>query len=270
MLVSTLMSGLTTNPAYTGGTTNDDYVLAIDLDPTNSTPTAVAAYGVVGLLVEGVDAQLNPVLSEKTYIRMGPTTTKTGNQRTFKITGDRYIGDPAQDYMMSHAVKFGYGKAVITNYVYFNLVTGLGESGQIAIVVNSESGGAGGENAAIDIELKTCGGKPAAYTYVPASISAVALSTIVPADAATAVGRTSSLTLTFNNPIARSAVSVLNSTTGDVVACSQAWDATKKILTITPSATLAATTKYLVSVAGVVDVYGQALAASGTDFTTAA
>ena len=270
MLVSTLMTGITTNPAYVGGAVNDEFVLAIDMDPTNATPTAIAAYGVIGLLIEGVDAQLNPVLSEKTYIRMGPSTTKTGNQRTFKIAGDRYIGDAAQDFMLSHAVKYGIGKAAITNYAYFNMVTGLGETGQVAIVVNSDGGGNGGENSAIDIELKVCGGKPTAYTYVPASISPVALSTIVPADAATAVAKTSSLTLTFNNPIARSAVSLLNATSGDVVACTQAWDATKKILTITPSATLAATTKYIVSVAGVVDVYGQALASSGTDFTTAA
>lgn len=270
MLVSTLMTGITTNPVYTGAAVNDEFVLAIDMDPTNAVPTTVAAYGVVGLFVEGVDAQLNPQLSEKTYIRMGPTTTKTGNQRTFKIAGDRYIGDAAQDYMLSHAVKYGIGKAVVTKYVYYNMITGLGESGEIAIVVNSDGGGNGGENSAIDIELKTCGGKPSAYTYVPASINAVALSTVVPADGATAIARASSLVLTFNNAIARSAVSLLNATSGDVVACTQAWDATKKILTITPSATLAATTKYIVSVAGVVDVYGQALASSGTDFTTAA
>lgn len=270
MLVSTLMTGITTNPAYTGAAVNDEYVLAIDMDPTNAVATAIAAYGVVGLFVEGVDAQLNPTLSEKTYIRMGPTTTKTGNQRTFKIAGDRYIGDAAQDYMLSHAIKYGIGKAVVTNYVYFNTVTGIGESGQIAIVVNSDGGGNGGENSAIDIEFKTCGGKPTAYTYVPASINAVALSTVVPADAATAVAKTASIVLTFNNPIARAAVSILNATTGDVVACSQAWDATKKILTITPSVSLAATTKYIVSVAGVMDVYGQSLASSGTDFTTTA
>jgi len=264
------MTGITTNPVYTGAAVNDEYVLAIDMDPTNAVATLIPAYGVVGLFVEGVDAQLNPVLSEKTYIRMGPTTTKTGNQRTFKLAGDRYIGDAAQDYMLGFAVKFGIGKAVVTNYVYYNIVTGIGETGQIAIVVNSDGGGNGGENSAIDIELKSCGGKPAAYTYVPGSISAVALSTVVPADAATAIAKASSMVLTFNNAIARSAVSLLNSVTGDIVAAAQSWDATKKILTITPTAALAGTTKYLISVAGVCDIYGQCLAASGTDFTTAA
>jgi len=270
MLVSTLMTGITTNPTYVGSAVNDEFVLAIDMDPSNAVPTLIAAYGVVGLFMEGVDAQLNPSLSEKTYIRMGPTTTKTGNQRTFKLGGDRYIGDAAQDYMLGFAVKFGIGKACVTNYAYYNMVTGVGETGQIAIVVNSDGGGNAGENSAIDIELKSCGGNPTAYTYVPGSILAVALSSVVPADAATAVVKTSSMVLTFNNAIARSAVSLINTVTGDNIAAAQAWDATKKILTISPTVALAGTTKYIISVAGVVDIYGQALASSSTDFTTAA
>lgn len=98
--------------------------------------------------------------------------------------------------------------------------------------------------------------------------SAVALSSIVPADGATGISRTSTVVLTFNNKIESEAIAIFNTSTGDPVAATKAWDTAGKVLTITPDAQLAATTKYLVSVAGVVDVYGQALAAAGKDFTT--
>lgn len=103
-----------------------------------------------------------------------------------------------------------------------------------------------------------------------AAPSAIALSMIVPADGGAAVVRTSTIVLTFNNKIASEAISLINSTSGDIVAFTKSWDATGKILTITPSATMAATTKHIVAVNGVVDIYGQALTAVGKDFTTAA
>jgi len=270
MLLSGLMSGVTPNPAFTGWSTNDDMVLAIDLDPTNVTPTPKAGYAVVQTGVEGLDAQLNPIMTEKNYIRAGQSSIKTGIQRTFKISGDRYIGDAAQDYMLAFAVAQGRGSACITNYIYFNMLTGIGESGQVSIVVNSGGAGNAGEASAIDIELKKVGAAPAAYTYVAGSIDAIALSSIAPADGATTASRTGNIVLTFNNAIATSFVSIIAALTGDVFACTQAWDATKKILTITPSSSLAATTKYVVAINGVTDVYGQALAVAGKDFTTVA
>lgn len=100
--------------------------------------------------------------------------------------------------------------------------------------------------------------------------TALALSSISPLDGATAASKTGPIVLTFNNKIASEAVTIINSTSGDVVAATKSWDATGKVLTLTPTAALTASTKFIVSVAGVVDVYGQALAATGKDFTTAA
>lgn len=99
---------------------------------------------------------------------------------------------------------------------------------------------------------------------------AVALPSVLPVDGATAFSRAGVVVLTFNNKIAAESVTLFNSTSGDVTAVNKSWDAAGKVLTLTPSAQLAATTKYIVSVAGVVDVYGQALTAQGKDFTTAA
>jgi phi13 family phage major tail protein len=100
--------------------------------------------------------------------------------------------------------------------------------------------------------------------------SAIALSTIVPADGAASVARSSTIVLTFNNKIASESISLINTTSGDTVAFTKSWDTTGKILTLTPSSTMAATTKHVVAVNGVTDIYGQVLAASGKDFTTAA
>ena len=269
MLLSALMTGVTPDPTFEGFVTNDDFVLAIDLDPTNAIPTLVDAYAVVQYGAAGVDAQLNPKMTEKTYIRAGMSSLKTGNQRTFKITGDRYVSDAAQDFMLSFAVAQGKGTACITNYVYFNILTGEGETGQCSIVVNSDGTGAAGESSAIDIDLKKVGAAPATYSYVAGSYSAVALSSIVPADGASSIAVGASIVLTFNNAIGRSSLALFNGANGDAVAATISWDATKKIAVISPTSALASGTLYVVSVSGVVDVYGQALATAGKNFTTA-
>lgn len=164
MKLSELMNGKTPNPDYEGWVTNDDFVLAINLTP--GTPeTAVSDYGVVQMGIEGLDSQLNPITVDKTYIRAGQSTQRTGTQRSFALTGDRYIGDDVQDYIFSHAIKYGTGNAVITDYVYFDILTGKGEKGKVTIIVNSDGGGNAGESAAIDVEFRKVGAVPEEYTY---------------------------------------------------------------------------------------------------------
>jgi hypothetical protein len=74
--------------------------------------------------------------------------------------------------------------------------------------------------------------------------------------------------LTFNNKIASEAITVIEDD-GTIVAAAKSWDATGKILTIDPTVNLDAATTYLVAVNGVIDIYGQALAAAAKNFTTA-
>ena len=163
MKLSELMQGYAPDPDYVGWVTNDDYVFAIDTVPDGS--TLVSDYEVVEMGITGLDAQLNPVTQDKQYIRAGQTTMKTGTQRSFKVAGDRYIGDPAQDYCLSHKSKYGTGNGVVTNYVYFNILNGKGEKGQVSIVVNSDGSGNAGESSAIDIEFKKIGAMPVEYIY---------------------------------------------------------------------------------------------------------
>jgi len=98
--------------------------------------------------------------------------------------------------------------------------------------------------------------------------SAIALSSIVPADDATGVLITSTIVLTFNNKIASGYVTVA-SAAGVIVANTQAYNTAGKILTITPTSSLSAGTTYVVTVAGITDVYGQVLTTTVKNFTTA-
>ena len=165
MKLSELMQGRTPNADYEGWVTNDDFVFAINLDPHGTGTTAEKDYGVVQMGIEGLDAQLNPITQDKTYIRAGQSTMRTGTQRSFKVSGDRYIGDEVQDYIFGHGIKYGTGNAVVTDYVYFNIMNGKGEKGQVSIIINSDGGGNAGESAAIDVEFKKIGNVPTEYTY---------------------------------------------------------------------------------------------------------
>ena len=115
MKLSELMAAHTPSPTFEGFVTNDDFVLAIDCSAEGS--AEIKDYAVAQLGVTGLDANLNPITQDKTYIRAGQSTMKTGNQRAFKVSGDRYIGDDFQDFALSHAVMYGTGSAVIRKYV---------------------------------------------------------------------------------------------------------------------------------------------------------
>lgn len=107
-------------------------------------------------------------------------------------------------------------------------------------------------------------------TIMTVTPDALSLDTIVPADEATNVAVDTTIVLTFNNEIVSENV-LLMTADGVTVATTKAWDATAKILTVTPDANLANATDYIVVVDGVVDVNSQLLATDATNnFTTIA
>lgn len=161
MTLAELMADFTPKTDFEGFVTNDDWVLAVGIDPDDT----VAEYAVVQMGVAGLDAQMNPIEQTKQYIRAGQTTTKTGTQRTFKATGDRYIGDPFQDFAFSHKVRYGVGQTVVVPYVYFCVLNGKGEKGTVSVIVNTDSSGNAGESSSIDVDLKKIGAMPVEYTY---------------------------------------------------------------------------------------------------------
>nr|DAK39519.1 MAG TPA: hypothetical protein [Caudoviricetes sp.] len=157
------MAGYTPSDEFAGFATNDDWVLAVGINLEEE--AAEKDYTVVQMGIAGLDPQMNPVTQDKQYIRTGLSTSKTGTQRTFSITGDRYIGDAFQDYCFGLDIAHGVGQAVVVPYVYFSVLTGKGEKGQVSIIVNSDGGGNAGENSAISIDLRSVGTKPTAYSY---------------------------------------------------------------------------------------------------------
>ena len=169
MKLSELMGKVTVNKQFTGFVTNDDWVLAVDCGETAAADfTDVGNFAVVQMGVAGLDSNLNPITQDKTYIRAGQSTAKTGNQRSFAVTGDRYIGDEFQDFALSHPIKYGTGQTVVRKYVYFNIITGAGEKGDAAIIVNSDGSGEAGNSSEIDIELKKSGAQPEEYNWTAA------------------------------------------------------------------------------------------------------
>ncbi len=107
-----------------------------------------------------------------------------------------------------------------------------------------------------------------APVFTATGVSALSLSSIVPADAATGIAVGASIVLTFSNKIKSESI-VVTKADGSIVAVARSWNASGTILTLDPSSNLSAGATYLVALAGVVDIYGQTLAASVTDFTTA-
>lgn len=164
MKLSELMAGKMPNKSYKGEVMADHYILAVDCTDKGDA-AGPSEYAVVGEYISGVDAQLNPETKDKAYLRTGKSTSKTGTQRSFSVSGDRYVGDEFQDFALSHKVKFGTGGEVRRGYVFFNALTGEGEKGEVSIIVNSDGGGTAEENAEIDIELKKAGATPTEYTY---------------------------------------------------------------------------------------------------------
>ncbi|MFZ3150250.1 MAG: major tail protein [Anaerolineaceae bacterium] len=107
-------------------------------------------------------------------------------------------------------------------------------------------------------------------TPVTTTPNALVLSSSVPVDDAASVSVSANLTLTFSNALKDASVSritLIKSTDGSPIASAISLDATKKIVTIDPTANLTAATKYYL-VYAVEDIYGQTLN-SAIDFTTA-
>jgi len=102
-------------------------------------------------------------------------------------------------------------------------------------------------------------GAPAALTCTPS-----------PADGATSVSTSVVPTLTFANELMTGTkYIILTKNDGAIVAATLTINTALKIVTITPPGALSAATKYLITVAGVTDRFGQVFANTVYDFTTA-
>ena len=90
--------------------------------------------------------------------------------------------------------------------------------------------------------------------------------TYLPANNATAVETTSTITITLNNDVLEEKVTLV---TQEGVLVPATNTVNGKVITITPNDELAASTTYMIIASGIVDIYGQALTTAVTKFTTA-
>jgi phi13 family phage major tail protein len=111
----------------------------------------------------------------------------------------------------------------------------------------------------------------AAVQSPSASTPSAVTCTPSPADDASAQAVSVAITLTFNNPLAggkENGIGLLRSDTKASIAVTRSINAARTVVTLAHSALTAAKT-YLITVNGVVDIYGQALADVVYEFATA-
>lgn len=102
------------------------------------------------------------------------------------------------------------------------------------------------------------------------SPSAIALSSIVPADGATGIAVAADIVLTFNNALKSGMENNILLMTGTTVkACAKIIDTAAKVVTLNPTTNMAGSTTYAVVISGVTDIYNQVLADTVKTFTTA-
>ena len=157
--------GIEPKADYTGTEKADDFILAIQTDAT--TQTKVENWIVFAERVKEHSGALNASTEDVAYIRAGTVTEKGETQRTFSLNGNRYVGDPAQDFLLSHKVKFGSGSEIVFPYVYFSVKTGKGEKGEAAFIVTSDASGSASNSAGFACDVKGVG-VPEEFDYLTA------------------------------------------------------------------------------------------------------
>ncbi len=153
--------GITPDPSYNGIEMADDFVLAIQ---TETTQEDVNDWIVCQDHVRSHTGTLNAQTEDSTYIRTGTSTLKASAQRTISVQGDRFPGDPFQDFVLSHDILYGTGQDCIVPYVYFSLRTGKGEKGQASLVVTADAEGEAGKKATFTVSMPAVS-TPDEYTY---------------------------------------------------------------------------------------------------------
>lgn len=159
-------SGITPSASYTGIETADDFVFAVQTE--SAKQTKESDWIVCADHVKEHSGALNATTNSDTFIRTGPTDTKSAVQRTLSVTGNRCVGDAFQDFLLSRKIVFGTGSDVIVPYIYFSIRTGKGESGSASLIVTSDAGGAAGSPATFACDVKSIG-IPAEFNYITAA-----------------------------------------------------------------------------------------------------
>lgn len=135
---------------------NYDYSLTINTTPEDSAATrAEIAKG-----FDNIAEELNEVLYQKAFLGDGGygSSYVTGGQLVVTLTGVRFTGDAAQDYIFSDAVYYNWGKARETD-IEMTCPDGSSITCPVTLAKISRSGGAANNGTAISVEIHF-NGKP--------------------------------------------------------------------------------------------------------------
>ncbi len=246
--------------------------------------TVVEGATAVKMTVSGVPMSLAAKLTGKPYDAAHGVLVDTGSASSTPdcaLSGRMQLGDGGYRYFQYLKGKFSIGTQTAqtikdkatektVDLTYTALVTiyqGFSRS-------DGTTGGLKGlfadtTDAAFTSALQTGWFTQVQTTANLGAVTAIALSTSVPANNAMGIAVGSAIVLTFNNTIASDAVLLMKNTDNTIVAGTKVYDTTGKILTFTPTSALTGAAVYNIIIDGVVDIYGQKLAAVVNKFTCA-
>lgn len=224
--------------------------------------SAQAQASVLGMTYDVVTGRVFDSGAEAPYVALGFRATKTdGSYRYFWFQKGRFAKPKEELASKADTPEMKSIKLELTaikTVFAFPLVTGGLTDGVKRVFGETSDANFSATTWFAAVQVPSAG-SPAAITCTP-----------TPADGATGIAASVVPILTFNNAIVTGITGVLlTKNDGVIVATTVTINAANKIITITPGGALTGAAKYLISVAGVRDLYGQLLANAVFDFTIA-
>lgn len=135
---------------------NYNYVLRINTTPSGASPTMAE----VKKGFDNISEALNEVVYQNAFLGDGGygSTYVTGGQLIVTLSGTRFTGDSAQDYIFSDSVYYGWGKARETN-AELECPDGTVITCPVTLAKIARSGGAANNATAVSVEIHF-NGKP--------------------------------------------------------------------------------------------------------------
>lgn len=167
-----------------------NYASALEID---ITPEAEPTWALFSRGITEVKPTPNETTTDKDYYDgYGVKTTKvTGTQITYEVTGDRYYGDPAQDYVASLALMVGDDRVTQFRHTDPNGDVISGECTLLNVTPGSQQGAAS-DPGAFSVTVATAG-RP---TYTPADRTKLPTSVTATLDGTVTVGGSATITTT--------------------------------------------------------------------------
>ncbi len=212
---------------------NFDYALQINTTPSETTGT----YADIKAGFSNITEAINEVVEQAPYLGDGGYSTSevTGGQLILTLSGKRYTGDAAQDYIFSDAVYYHFGKARKTD---IRLVCPDGSviTCPITLAKISRSGGAPNASTAISVEIHFNGTPTVINTRLSAlTIGSLTLSPAFDPDVMEYTVSTSSAsdTVTATAEDSDATVAILNGTSSVTSGSSATWASGRNTLKAT-------------------------------------